>query len=173
MKSRKLLVYLTALVAVIGIIFFITPFILSLKPSKATKPSLFEIDISGLDTGSFIEVDDPYGLKILILKDWDNSINAYLIPFNDKENIYMLPDINWMRPFVPCKEFGPETTNGKLIKNGQIRCFDETLSTWWKNNYKWNYSGKNLGNSVENLPLPKYVISYDTFILTGRGWIIK
>ncbi len=173
MTGRKILVYSTSVIAVIGIIFFITPFIFSLEPSEAAKSSLFEVDISGLDTGDYIEVDDPYGFKILILKDWANSFKAFMIPFDEKEKHYMLPDIRWLTPFVPCQNFGPEIIDGKLKKNGQIKCFDESLVEWWKNEFKWNYSGENLGSSVQDLPIPKYVISNNIFKQTGRGWVVE
>jgi hypothetical protein len=118
-----------------------------------------------------LEADDN-GFKVLITKDWDDSIYAYAVPSSERSE-YMMPDITWYRPINTCKKFGPETENGKLKKRGTIKCFDDDLSEWWKNEYIWSYADENLGKHHGALPKPKYVISNNTFKITGRGWIIE
>ena len=162
---------LTMIVAIIGLIIFAIPFVLSLNPTEKAKNSLLGLDIAELSGGDFWEVENDK-FKILIIKDWSNTIYAYAVPYN-KNGEYMMPDITWHRPINTCKKFGPEIENGKLRKSGTIKCFDDDLSDWWRGEYIWSYSGENLGKHHGALPKPKYVISNNKLLITGRGWVIE
>ena len=170
MNNREVLTKLTKILIIIGAIGIAIPFTLSLLPSEKAKNSLYETDISKLKPGGFIQVDELNGIKVFIIKDWDKTVYAYAIPY--KESVgYLMPDIHWWKydNFL-CKNFGPDIVNEKIKKSGSIKCHDKKLHERGVREYIWSYAGKNQGKFTDDLPVPKYVISNQTFKITGYGW---
>ena len=81
-----------------------------------------------------------------------------------------MPDLTWFRWGGFCENFAPETENGKLKKNGVIKCHDpihNDYDGWGKNEWAWDYDGKNKGQYTSDMYKPKYIVKNNSIILLG------
>jgi hypothetical protein len=63
---------------------------------------------------------------------------------------YLMPNDKWLNASWPCVDFRPDPS--KQV----IACWDQDLHAWGKENYQWDFSGKNIRGVVEDLPsLPR------------------
>jgi len=145
-----------------GLVWAIAPFILSLAPSKNPQLAHPQFDISKLRPGSFVE-EKLQSSRVFILRDFDNQIHAYVVPYRD--GAYWLPEFDWSRPAVPCASFGPDNNDGELVEDGAFRCWLPDYGEFFRREHSWSYAGRNLGYRTEDMKIANYEIEQDMIVL--------
>lgn len=149
------------------------PFFLSLGPSATAGASLLHIDISSLREGDyFYFAEDPSwnhaDSKYLLIKLADNDVHVYWLPTSG--NRFVMPDMHWFRLTGGfCDSFGPDTANGGIVKEGVIQCHDNHPPDAWSTEWRWTYSGKNLGHYTDDLRVPDFTIEGHDVVIGKRN----
>jgi len=158
---RKLLLFSTTLIIVVGIAFASSAFIMSWEPSAKAKAARSQHDVSKLKTGQFVM--EPFGRgsggeeMVLIIKDWDGKIYSYLMP--TKEGKIVMPDRWWGWGYDYCENFGPDLAkNNRIAKAGHIRCHDIDIPEWRKKEWVWSYNGIAQSSWMDNMYSPGHEI---------------
>ena len=155
----------------IGIVFTAIPFIKALNPSANAGSTLLQINISNMKPGSFLVQEDPmrgyFKAQYLIIKNYGNEIYVYRVPV--REGQAMLPDISWWRWGALCQNFSPDMEGDSIKANGYIQCQDKNRPDMANSTeeWKWTYSGKNMGKYTSDMDVPKYTIE-NGYIVIGK-----
>lgn len=144
-KMRKSLTLLVSVLALtgLGFVFFVAG--KSMQPSDKAKSERSQHDLSTLIPGQY-RIDkfgrgNAWNEKVLLIRDWDGKIYAYLIPTKDDK--VTLPDRFWGWGYYDCSDFRPEVDEGgHLLKDGIIKCHDKDTPEWGASLWQWSYSGK-------------------------------
>ncbi|MET1077398.1 MAG: hypothetical protein ABWY06_05175 [Pseudomonas sp.] len=141
---KKILLTCTLTMFLAGIALAAAPFFWSMAPSAKAKAARSQHDISTLQPGDYrfepFGRTSPWDEMVLIIKDWDGSIYAHLLP-TDKGRV-VLPENFWGLGYYFCEKFAPETVpDGKLKKSGNIKCHDSNLPEWSEDRWQWSYNG--------------------------------
>jgi hypothetical protein len=171
-NRRKMLIALTAAVALIGMAFIALPFVQSLKPNSVNDAKLEAVDISHLKGGEYQLVKNPlygnipgstYALYTLIYKSYAGVVMAWDVPANS-EGVGM-PDVHWHSPFFTCRHFGPGLVDGKVDESLPISCHDENIpSEFWKEHWRWDIRGRCITISCENMPVTNGMTILNQFV---------
>lgn len=150
---RQLLISAIAIMSIIGIAAIFTPFLLSLGISQKAEAARSSYDITSLNTGEYIMVDSHTSSeKILIIKDWDQTIYSYLIPA-EADKVLMPDFYRWGSGFYKCSDFRPDLDqNNKIANNGSIRCHDTDTPKRDSAAWAWAYTGKKRAANTVWLP---------------------
>jgi nitrogen fixation-related uncharacterized protein len=156
---RRTLIVATITIALIGGGIFLWVLSDSMQPSQLADSKRSSHDISGLEPGGYLiedfKQDKAQNMRVLILKDWSNELNVFLVPV--ESNLVQMPDIWWGRKAFLCREFGPDLReDGKVVKDGRIRCHDSGDLEQWSEQYAWEYSGKSNYEYAHDLIKPSY-----------------
>jgi hypothetical protein len=89
-------------------------------------------------------------LGFFLLKDHDGSVRVHRVNFSQDGHIVM-PDLHWWGSGYPCANFGPDMKDGKIVPGGVISCHDPGINEWAASEWRWDYSGKNLGKSTDDM----------------------
>ena len=124
---RRVLIVATSILGLVGVTLVLVPFSSSMHPSERAKAARSQHDISNLSTGEFIFErfgrESAWEEKVLIIRDWDNSIYAYLVP-TELDQV-AIPDRFWGFAVYLCSDFRPELDSNQKIKvSGVITCHD-------------------------------------------------
>jgi len=155
----------------IGAAFTAIPFIKALNPSANAGSMLPHINISNMKPGSFLIQKDPmqgyFEAQYLVIRDYDETTYVYRVPM--REGQVMLPDISWWRWGALCQNFGPDMEGDSIKPNGYIQCQDKDRPDMVKSSkeWKWAYSGTNMGKYTSDMDVPKYTIE-SNYVVIGK-----
>ena len=152
--------------AAIGLFAFSIPFISSLAPTELADETVTKIDVSDLASGTYREFG-PANRRYFLLRDFDGQVRLFSV-WRWTEG-YALADVRWETANFICADFGPDSVQNRLDKDGLFRCRDEEMPEWYRANLVWDYSGKNRGQSVEDLPEEDYELHGNTLVLHGTN----
>lgn len=147
----------------------------SLSPTWRSASLLPRFDVSGLGSGShtYFEREGVGRIrplsKYLVIRSPSSNLFVYEVPIRDGN--FVLPDLHWWRWGIECKDFRPDTIDGKVTGDSVIRCQDSEVaewSDWWRRELRWSIDGKNLGTRTEDMQVPKYVVEYNEIVLGKR-----
>ncbi|MBV1775374.1 hypothetical protein KSF73_06560 [Burkholderiaceae bacterium DAT-1] len=146
--SRRALILITSLLALIALAGVISLFASSLKPSENAYATLARVSIANLQPESFAYVPDPAALDhrpadLLLIKRKDGSLSVWRVPVRD--GLHVMPDIHWWRPGPVCKRFEPD------FGAGTIECKDNDLDAWQRQTYRWRLDGKHETGQVDDM----------------------
>ena len=164
--KRRLLKTSLAVTAAIGLVAFTIPFLGSLAPTELASETTTRIDVSDLASGTYREFGPAYR-RYFLLRDFDGQVRLFAV-WRATEG-YLLADRRWEFANYPCANFGPDSTENRLEENGAFRCRDEEMPDWYRANLVWDYSGENVGQSVEDLPEEDYELHGDSLVLRGSN----
>lgn len=175
METGRTLTAILVGLAVIGILGAAIPFLRSMEPSAKAIAALPRVKITGLNVGSYRsqvsseKYADTSGWtwKVLLYRKSETTIKAWRIP--TRNGAVGMPDLHWWRPFFKCEEFGPTLVNGVVDESLPIKCHDESASDFWRNEWKWDIDGKNLGTMVDDLNSIDGTIEGEFFVFSGRS----
>lgn len=139
MKKKLWLLTLVLLIIAAGNIIFVSTS--ALQPSERAKAQRSFYFIGDLETGDYrFEAFDrktKWNDIVLVLRDWDGVIYAYLVPTNNGR--IPMPDRFWGWGWYDCEDFRPELDlNGKIKKDGVVKCHDNNPNI---NSWEWSYNG--------------------------------
>ncbi len=171
MNRKRILSNSVLLMALVGIMAALYPFIQSLKPSAKVDASLPRIDLSKINKGTYIIFRHPKrgefynGMywSVFLLKTNAGEVKAWTVL--TKNNTVIMPDINWWRPMYECHNFGPTIKNGKINESMPIQCHDKETPEWWAKHWQWNISGSNIIGMVVDLEPTRGVIKHGHLVL--------
>jgi hypothetical protein len=104
-----------------------------------------------------------FGSRLLVIRETAGTLRVFEIPtYGDT---FLLPDLHWYRFGARCRNFAPESENGVLRPDGVIRCLDTDSPQ--QAEYRWSYSGKNLGKHTEAMLVPEFFVE-GKFLVLGR-----
>ena len=161
MDRRRIEAVLLALV-LIGVGILSAPYLSTLIETKNAGDARPEVNLEGLETGSFVEVELAAS-RVFILRDFDDQVHVFSIPYGD--SVYWLPEFDWSHPAVPCAEFGPDNKDGMLVRDGAFRCRRPDQSEFFRYEHSWSYSGRNLGYRTADLRIANYEMTADSVLL--------
>ena len=142
--NRKLLTLATAAFISIGLLVFIYVLLSSLEVSNSEIDKRPHISIEKLNTGDTIKLQIANHV-ILVTK---NDTGYSVVSFPGRDGVVYMPEFNWGRPALPCKNF---------IQPDGFQCFDKNQHqdgiVWW-NYMKWDKSGKYIGENKQNTSIP-------------------
>ncbi len=166
--GRKALGRLFTGITVFGLVAATLPFIVALAPSQAVLAARPQHDLSTLAPGSYRIDDyakaDRWFQKLLILRDWDGTVHAFLIP-GDDEGVLM-PERFWGFGNYTCRDFRPDTDPaGRLVPGGLIRCHDREIAQWGLQQWRWRYSGQADDEWIEDMWEPSHEVRADSLYL--------
>lgn len=123
-----------------------------LAPSDRSEANRPELVVPSLQVNQFAWLSNPtateqWPSQILALRDASGALHTWEIPMRDTH--YLMPNDKWLNASWPCVDFRPDPS--KQV----IACWDQDLHAWGKENYQWDFSGKNIRGVVEDL-LPPY-----------------
>jgi len=150
--SRSALTALTVALIVAGAVTASFPFLASLQPSESALNALPQIDIRSLQPGHF-QVTDLGTLKAFTVRPSRGDPKVFLVPFD--KGVYLLPDRTWNRAYLPCADFGPDSSGTELAPEGIFRCRLGSPSAFWEAEHRWRFTGESLGKFTERLWEPK------------------
>ena len=131
-----------------GLLAFIYILIGSLNFENSDTSKYPHIDIGTLNTGETLEYQLSNHL-VLITK---NDNNYSVVSFPGRNGTVYMPEFNWSRPMLPCKDF---------IQPDGFQCFDKDKYqdevVWW-NYMKWDKNGKYIGEIKSNTTIPDLII---------------
>lgn len=168
MNRRKLLSLAVSLLSVTALALLTIPFVDMMMSDSAARSSVQKIEIGELKNGSFMIGTSPTSgyrrIKYLIIRNFSGNIKVFTIPITHDGEV-VLPDAKWGRPGGFCHNFGPDMDGSTIKREGVIKCQDDAPSGTWNSEWRWSYSGKNLGKYTENLMIPKYKIESNLVVL--------
>lgn len=126
-------------------------------------PTRASVNLASLKTGSFVEIELP-AVRVFVLRDFDELVYVFSVPYSD--TAYWLPEFDWSRPAVACADFAPDNKDGMLIEDGKFRCRLPDLGEFFRREYAWSYSGKNLGYRTADMKIADYEISGEFVLLS-------
>lgn len=154
----------------VGVAFAFYPFISYFGPAWNSGETLPHIKVSEMQAGTYRMHDDEhtgwYGTRYLIIKNFDNSFLVYWLP--TYQNSIVMPDLRWYRWGGLCENFGPELVNGKIKKNGLIKCHDKEIEEYHINEWQWTLTGKKLGQWTDDMESMKSTVS-GYYLILGKG----
>lgn len=161
-KSRKPILHMAIIAMILLSTYFVGfVFLGSMSPSASAKSARASHDISHLENGDFLFEKlgrkDAWNTKVLIIKDWDNSLFVYLIP--TEADKVPLPERwwGWAAFGVYCTDFGPQQDESKkILRSGFVTCKDEPPEEGNFDYWQWAYSGVSKNKWIANLYQPKY-----------------
>lgn len=158
----------TGIAGIAAIATILFPLLVSLQPSAKAGEGLPQIDISGLEAGTFIRVplmQNRWREEFLIMMDYDSSVYVYALPMMDDK--VLMPDVEWWRAGGFCSNFGPELDGTRIKPDGVFRCHDEGWGAGQMPEWRWTYKGENLGSHTPDLVVPKFRIEAH-YVVLGR-----
>jgi hypothetical protein len=161
---RRLLVGMTAGVALFGLVLLAVPFVGSLNPSARAVGELPHVDLSQLGPGEFRVLEVQLS-RIFVLRLSSGELRVFSVPYSNDREVYFLPDISWSRSWIPCEEFGPEVDSGQLAQDGIFRCHSGSPNEFWDEEHRWDFGGDNLGSHTEDLPVPRHEVAGQSLII--------
>jgi len=171
---RKTLTFVTLSLVLLGLFLASIPFIKSMQPNERVFNNLPRIDLSGIDPSEYLLLKEHvlngyngfYKVEwgVLIIRRQSGEYDIWDIPYLDGG--IGLPHINWWQIYENCKNFGPTLSNGKVLENGSIACHDEEMSEWGKREWRWSFSGENLGEWTQDLQKTKGTIERGDFVFS-------
>ncbi len=151
-KRKRLATALLSL-GFIGLTLVTIVFMQTLRPTARAFTNLPHIDISSLEKDHYL-IADLGGSKAFVLHLGDESFRVFLVPF--RKGKYLMPDISWVRAYMPCTDFAPDSSDGRLQNNGRFRCHDAKQLPMAHREWIWDFNGKNLGEYTEDMIEPKF-----------------
>ncbi len=150
-KRKRLATALLGL-GFVGLLLVTIVFMQTLRPTARAFANLPHIDISGLEKNHYLIADLGVS-KAFVLHLGDDSFRVFLVPF--RKGQYLMPDISWVRAYMPCTNFAPDAEGGRLQTNGRFRCHAKQLPMAPRE-WIWDFNGKNLGEYTEDMIAPKF-----------------
>lgn len=169
MKRRTFLIAATCLTIFVGISFVGGVFVASMHPSARAKAALPRFSVEQLEVGTLKLLEGPdlgdfggYKNRLLAYKTPDGNLKVWFVPV--KNGLIGLPDIRWWRPFHLCSNLSAVNQYNGI----EITCLDENISDWWRSEWKWDITGKNLGKWVDDL-LPAQGVIEGNYFVYGKN----
>ncbi|UTW46364.1 hypothetical protein KFE80_05650 [bacterium SCSIO 12696] len=139
-------------IVLIGIAFIAIPFLGSLKPSQKAYADRLRVDVSHLNEGevwiselpTLGEFSSGYEFKLLFFKGVGDELQVWRVLV--KDGMVFMPDIHWWRPGYLCKNFGIFASEPEVLT-----CLDKEVPEWWQKHWRWNVSGKNIEQMVDDM----------------------
>ena len=156
LQTAAVIVGLTLFVVAAGLLFS------SLARDGTERPERPRIDITALQPGYFIEQKLEVS-RVFVLRDLDGQIHVFTVPFWD--GAYWLPEFDWSLPAIACADFGPDTTEGKLIEDGAFRCRLPHYGEFFRREHSWSYSGENLGYRTADMKIAEHEVEQNVVLL--------
>jgi len=143
--SRRTLRRLFLCFASLGAALATIPFAVSLKPGEQVLAARPRVAMPKLASGEFAFVRDPTwnAGELMFVRQADGRLDVWHVarvgPW------HALPDGQWWRPGLPCRDFGPK------FAQGIIGCADTDLPELARHQYSWTLDGKSLSPPVADL----------------------
>jgi hypothetical protein len=171
MNQRKKVLWAGMLsLMIIGIGFLSVPFFSAMNPPANAGQDLPYIDISHMENGTYTyshsEIEGWFGTSFLIIKKYNSEFIVYLVP--TKNDAFVMPDLKWYRQGGFCKDFRPETIDGKIKPNGYIKCHDSDIPEWNHDEWLWTIDGRKLGKWTADMETIKFKLT-SSYIIIGHG----
>jgi hypothetical protein len=169
MSQRQILSLSVGVLLLIGIGFASVPFVRSFQRTPAAWDGFPQVELSDLGPGSYqwLGTSNLHALmpEVLVVHDFDGNVRAFELPILDGK--YLMPDQDWSHVLGACVNFGPDGTEGQLLRNGTIRCHDPQLPESYRSEWQWTYAGERLGQWSPNLRQLEVVREGD-YLSVGR-----
>ena len=154
MDRRKFLVYMTGLIAFVGMALVAIPFVGSLNPNEAAKSRVkVSVEISEIPDVGALAIDYRW-YKAFVVKNPEMAV--FLMPYWD--GAYRLPDMTWDRSLVPCGNF--------IIGEEGFSCQDNTLHESWNEQAQWDLRGISKGTWMPDLQRTNFRIQGKYLVLS-------
>lgn len=162
MNSRRLQIALM-MAGLVAIGIASIPYVSMLIEKKNAEPTRPSVNLADLKTGSFVEVELP-SARVFVLRHFDDMVYVFSVPYSD--TAYWLPQFDWSHPSMACADFAPDNEDGMLVKDGKFRCRLPDMGEFFRREYAWSYSGKNLGYHTADMKIADHEVIADTVLLS-------
>tara|TARA_B110000116_G_scaffold212456_1_gene188416 strand:+ start:18 stop:506 length:489 start_codon:yes stop_codon:yes gene_type:complete len=148
---KKIILRITISMLLLGGIATCTPLFISLAPNSTQLNKMPHIDVSRLPVGESILYKAKNRHLFITKHSEEPDISVVSIPFWN--GLYRLPEFDWDRPVLPCKDFGAK-------KGDKLGCRDNESEYWWSYMH-WGTNGKYLdeykrGGQIPDLQKSKF-----------------
>ena len=176
-SSRKLLIWVTSTIILIGIILSLSPFVLSLKPNPKSQQEILEIDLSEIgEYESKIFVVKPSKVVEIGTATHLYPGSGYLVVRGNVEKFYsywvatwkgsaLLPESHWGQHGFNCKDFSPNLVGGEISNQSIISCNDINTPPWGAVQWQWDMGGSNQSGKSPGLKKIKKKIVNQKLVL--------
>lgn len=154
MDKRRFLVTTIIVMILVGVGFAAVPFFSSMNPTmKVREDAKIKVNLSSIPENGAIEID-WHSDKVFLAR--NPKPIAFRMPYWD--GAYRLPDPTWERAIVPCEVF-------KIGGEG-FSCIDPKLPEGWRNNAKWDITGRSKSSWMPDLQVAPYEIQGGNLVIS-------
>jgi hypothetical protein len=152
-------------IVAVAICFYL--FSYSLLPYRK-PPKLLTVDVSQLKPGHVIS-HATESLLYFVIRPVDGMPYALAVPL--REELLYLPDPYWWKAGYQCRDFGLDTTEGRVTNQSVFHCRDTDLPVEWSQRLQWDSHGKHIGTTsdgeIEDMYRVDFKQSGDEITFTG------
>lgn len=162
MGRRKWLVRICGALALLGMLGASLPFGRALSLPANAGEHLPRIDISGLQPGEFMYVDEgsSHGSlwsrwiwRFMVVRLHDGNFELFVLNAQAEDGKVVMPDGHWWRFAYACEGFGPAERPGPFAEGAQIKCHDDDIPfAEWAELWRWNLQGHHLSRQRSLVP---------------------
>ena len=172
MNRRKLLKLAVVLVAFIGLLATVSPFVRSLTLNAAAGKDLQRLKVGTIAAGQMRWFDDAnkvlpphsqYSERYLVVRYADESFHVFRFPV--KDGLIGMPDIHPWQIDWWCKQFELQDPAQPIGPHSVIQCMDIELRQPGSRQWQWTLDGKGIGGSTSDLERPRFVVEHGEVVL--------
>jgi hypothetical protein len=113
---------------------------IALLPKPKPRGKLPQVNIASLPPGGVL-THDTDSLRYFVLR--PRQGDPYVLAAPLYEGAVPMPDVNWWKWVIACRDFGIDSVNGVVTNDALFRCRDTTQPEQWIGSWRWDNHGRN------------------------------